>query len=620
MVRLAVPHFLTVTILLIALVTPGELRAIAQVPIDSARLGATSSGPLRVFESRIMHFGSELIPSPRSTISLRLKPNTHAEVDLHTQLSASEGTISFWVHPLWEKDDHASHTFLSLAWNEPKKSYLAITLGWWEPHGSNRLYFIVSNQEYAHCSAPYQLGRESWSMVTAVWKAGSKGYCKLFVNGRKVAEEKNDFKGKYLSRGPLFLGSDKGTTQARGRSADALLEDLLLYGHPFTEEESKAAYEAQEKDLEGATVRKWKWLDSGLIFPNQTAQTRMGEVLESRVIFDEDMHWAVSKNNADKILSRVKEAGFNVFVPCVWHGNGTYYPTVLTDPDPKLANVISEYDPLTYLIEKAHSLGIEVHPWFTVMRRENSRYPDFFGEGVPDGSYDVHNQEFRKFIIDLMVDVVRRYNVEGVNLDYIRAMGLCTSDSCRADYNRETGRNFWTDYSLRAILGPARNRLEQWQDQAVRDIVDTFSRRAKEINPDLIISVDGHPKPKTEHRPLEGRNEIDWINDGLIDVVFAMDYRETIDYETINAVRKDLRRPERLIVLFGNYDRLSKTSPAVPRRGNLVAKYASYAQHQWPSSGVGFYIYGQMTDEQVAALRAGPFKYDAKPAWGRSQR
>lgn len=62
------------------------------------------------------------------------------------------------------------------------------------------------------------------------------------------------------------------------------------------------------------------------------------------------------------------------------------------------------------------------------------------------------------------------------------------------------------------------------------------------------------------------------MNDGLVDVVFAMDYRETIDYEIVNAVRKVLRRPGGLIVLFGNYDRLNNTAPAIPRKGILVAK------------------------------------------------
>lgn len=602
----------------IAIVT--ELGGIAQAANSQMRLDSTSVGAQHVLERGINHFGSEIIRTQRSSNSLRLKAGTYAEALVGTQIKASGGTISFWVYPLWQKDDPTSHTFVSLPWNDPKKSYLAISFGWWEPQGNNRLYFIVSNQESIHCSVPYEFERDAWTMITVVWESGTNGYCKLFVNGEKVATQEQSFVGSYFGRGSLYLGTDKGTTQVSGRSANALLDELLLYSRPFSEEEARRSYEEQEKDLEGATARKWRWLDEGLAIQGPLTRAKGGEVLESRVIFDEDMHWAVSKESADNILSRVKAAGFNVFIPCVWHGNGTYYPTVLTSPDLKLADVIAKYDPLEYLIRRAHALGIEVHPWFTVMRRENSHYPNFFGEGVPDGAYDVHNQEFRKFIVDLMVDLVHRYNVEGVNLDYIRAMGLCTSDSCRADYNRQTGRNFWTDYSLRAILGPARNRLEQWQDQAVRDIVDTFSRRAKEVNPDLIISVDGHPKSRTEHRPLEGRHEIGWMNDGLIDVVFAMDYRETIDYEQINAVRRNLHRPERLIVLFGNYDRRSATAPAVPRPGILVAKYASYAQHQWPSSGVGFYIYGQMTDEQIAALRGGPFKDVAIPAWRRSQR
>lgn len=608
-------HFLAVALLASSLASLGNSTEVAQATVRAEQPGSTSIRVHHLLETGVKHFGSELIPSQRSRNSLRLKPGTHAEVEQAMPLTGTGGTISFWVYPLWGNDDRASHTFVSLAWNEPRKSYLAVTLGWWEPQGNNRLYFIVSNQESAHCSTPYQLEREVWTMVTVVWKAGVDGYCKLFVNGEKIAAQELSFTGKYASKGPLYLGSDKGTTQANGRSADGLLDDLINSGHPFSEEEVRATYHAQERDLEGATARKWRWLDEGLTIPYHPSRAGTGEVLESRVMFDEDMHWAVSKQNADKILSRLKEAGFNVYVPCVWHGNGTFYPTSLAEPHPKLVSVVSAYDPLAYLIEKAHSLGIEVHPWFTVMRRENTRYPIFFGVGVPDGSHDVHNQEFRKFIVDLMVDVVQRYHVDGVNLDYIRAMGLCTSDFCRENYSRVTGANFWSDYYMRGILGPARSRIEHWQDAAVRDIVSTFSQRAKAIKPDIVISMDGHPKPKTEHRPLEGRDEIGWMNDGLVDVVFAMDYRETIDYHTIDAVRRDLHRPEGLIVLFGNYGRLNNAAPAVPRKGVLVAKYASYAQRRWPSSGVGFYIYGQMTDEQAAALRRGPFKEDALPAW-----
>jgi uncharacterized lipoprotein YddW (UPF0748 family) len=592
-----------------------ESSTTAQAASNQVRLDSTSVGAQRALGGGIKHFGSEIIQTQRSGNSLRLRPGAYAEVGVGAQLQAAGGTISFWVYPLWQEDDHMSHTFVSLAWNDPKKSYLAITFGWWEPQGRNRLYFIVSNQEFIHCSLPYEFERAAWTMVTAVWKSGANGYCKLFINGGRVAIQDRSFVGNYAGLNPLYLGSDKGTTQVSGRSADALLDELLLYPRPFSEKEARRAYEEQEKDQEGATARKWRWLDEGLAIQRPLVRSTEGGVLESRVMFDEDMHWAVSRENADNILSRVKAAGLNVYVPCVWHGNGAYYPTSVAELDPKLAAIVSAHDPLAYLIQKAHSLGIEVHPWFTVMRRENALRPSFFGDGVPDGAYDVHNPEFRKFIVDLMLDLVRRYDVDGVNLDYIRAMGICTSDSCQDDYRRLTGERFWADYYLRGIGGPARNRLEQWQDRAVREIVATFSTRAREIKPNLLISVDGHPKPHTEVRPLEGRNEVAWLNEGLVDVVFAMDYRETIDYRTIDAVRKDLLRPEQLMVLFGNYDRLDKTAPAVPRTGVLVAKYASYAQRRWSSLGVGFYIYAQMSDDQVFALRNGPFKETAVPSW-----
>lgn len=608
-------YSLAMVILVLSVAVLAELSGMAQAASNPVRPDSTSVDAQRVLERGIQHFGSEFIRTQRSGNSLRLRPEAYAEVGVGRQLKAAGGTISFWVYPLWKEDDRTSHTFVSLAWNDPKKSYLAISLGWWEPQGHNRLYFIVSNQESIHCSVPYEFERDAWTMVTAVWKAGANGNCKLFINGGKVATRDQSFVGDYSGLAPLYLGSDRGTTQVSGRSANALLDELLLYSRPFSEEEAKRAYEEQEKDQEGATARKWRWLDEGLAIQRPLVRSRGGEVQESRVMFDEDMHWAVSKESADAILNRVKAAGFNVYIPCVWHGNGAYYPTTLAEPDPKLAGVVSGYDPLAYLIQKAHSLGIEVHPWFTVMRRESALRPSFFGDGVPDGAYDVHNPEFRTFIVDLMVDLVRRYDVDGVNLDYIRAMGLCTSDSCQDDYRRLTGVSLWTDYYLRGIVGPARSRLEQWQDSAVREIVHAFSTRAREIKPNLLVSVDGHPKPNTESRPLEGRDEVGWLNEGLIDVVFAMDYRETIDYKTIDAVRKDLRRPEQLIVLFGNYDRLHKTAPAVPRKGVLVAKYASYAQRRWSSLGIGFYIYAQMSDDQVSALRGGPFKEEAVPSW-----
>src|SRR3569833_3444838 len=103
-------------------------------------------------------------------------------------------------------------------------------------------------------------------------------------------------------------------------------------------------------------------------------------------------------------------------------------------------------------------------------------------------------------------------------------MGRCASSECAADYNRRTGGTLAADLEGQYVYGPARARLEQWQDGAVKDIVSRISTQARQIKPNVVISIDGHATSADKARPLEGRDELDWTNSGLINVIFNMDY------------------------------------------------------------------------------------------------
>ena len=539
--------------------------------------------------------------------------NAWAEVNTGTNLSTHGGTLVMWVKPGWTAGDD-SHPLATVGWKDQRNGYLALTQGWWEPLGANRLYFIINNQDGMHCSAPYQLMSDTWNMVAAVWHNGQNGYCRLFVNGEKIAEYQGPFQGDYVPVGPLYLGSERGATDQRGRTTKADFAALRLFDGPLLDTEIHDLF------LQTAPT----YHVSMVVPPRLQARYEMvytprrdanGTLLESRAMFDEDMHWAYSTAQADAILQRVKAAGFNVYVPCIYHGGGSWYPTDLLAPDPKLAERLKQQpDPLAYLIEKAHSMGIEVHPWFTVMYRGNDLYPQFAGEGTPEGAYNAHNEAFRTFIVNLMLDVVKRYDVDGINLDYIRTMGICTSSECAADYNRRTGGTLAADLEGQYVYGPARARLEQWQDGAVKDIVSRFSTQARQIKPNVVISIDGHATSADIARPLEGRDELDWANSGLINVIFNMDYARDFDMINADKVRTLLAVPDRLMILFGNYDQRSG-DPAISREGELVTAYAEYSQRKWPGSGMAFYIYWMLNDDQSQALRAGPFKETARPYW-----
>src|SRR3569623_2407866 len=127
------------------------------------------------------------------------------------------------------------------------------------------------------------------------------------------------------------------------------------------------------------------WVQARQALPYQPRRDANGTLLESRVMLDEDMHWAYSPAEADAILKRIKAAGFNVYIPCIYHGGGSWYPTKLLAPDAKLAARLKQQpDPLAYLIEKAHSMGIEVNPWITVTIRAGNFHPQIADEGPPE--------------------------------------------------------------------------------------------------------------------------------------------------------------------------------------------------------------------------------------------
>lgn len=544
---------------------------------------------------------------------VRTANNAWAELDAARRISSRAGSLTVWVKPLWAQGE-GSHPLVSLRWQGKPDNYFALSQGWWEPLGAARLYLIVANQAEMFCSAPTQLQAGSWNMVTAVWRSGTDGYCRIFLNGELVGESRGSFPESYTPVGPLYLGSERGAADQRGRSTKADFAGMRLSSSELTQTQVSDLYR-QEAPRYGLSSVLPAWVQARHTLPYQPRRDADGMLLESRVMFDEDLHWARSTSDADAILKRLKAAGFNVYVPCIYHGGGSWYPTSLLPPEVTLAERLKQQpDPLAYLIQKAHSMGIEVHPWFTVMYRGIDLYPQFFDDGTPPGAYNAHNEAFRTFIVNLMLDVVKRYDVDGINLDYIRTMGICTSAACAEDYARVTGGNLTVDMLGRYVLGAPRSRIEQWQDAAVKDIVARFSTQARQIKPRLIISVDGHPPPSGTPRALEGRNEVDWVKSGLVDTIFKMDYARDIDVTGTDAVKRELAVPERLVTLFGNYNQLER-QPKTPRDGALIAAYAEYAQRKWPGSGMAFYIYELMSDAQVQALRAGPFKEPARPYW-----
>jgi len=559
--------------------------------------------------------GGKIIPDGISGGALQLRKGEYLAFDAKTILKSDEGTIAFWVRPHWSYYDNldgnlVSHTFVSFS--RAGSGYFVVSDGWWEPAGSIYTYLVSDSQDRLHASTTHLYRRGEWVHVVCVWKSGVLGYVRLYMNGLLVADRNRSSRPAGVSnKGQLFLGCDKGTSLAQNRWADSDIDELAFFNRVLSAEEIRKVYQKQNP--------LWRtddsWMQGVLSMPYSPIKNSKGIILETRAIFDEGTGWMTAKG-ASEVIRRIKKAGFNVFVPCIWHGAGTRYPS--TTVLPETGRRFSGFDPLSNLIKEAHANGIEVHPWFTIALRQREFYREYYDVETPAKSFDIHRKDLRKFITDLVLDVVRRYDIQGINLDYIRAMGVCTCPYCVREYWRQFGRDLLADIKKKDSKGGLEPHLQRWQDEAVEAIVRDVALQSKKIRPNMVLSVDGGPIPSFLSPSLEGRQEVRWANAGLVDVIYNMDYQARPDFERYEIVRRELKTPSSIISLLGNCEK-TDTGRVVSRDPESLAKLVSLVQRKY-SGSVAVYLYSQLSDSQIEKLHSGPFKLKSRPFGSKNTR
>jgi len=319
-----------------------------------------------------------------------------------------------------------------------------------------------------------------------------------------------------------------------------------------------------------------------------------GTVRETRAL------WLHDKDTADAgaigaLVAQAAEAGLNVLIPCIFLRNDL---VARTDVPPFSEPGEEDFDRLAYLIERAHSAGLEVHPWFCVTYRDAAFREAFPGVDMvnEDGSVrkygaDVHRPEYRDLVVDVMVGVARDYDVDGIHLDYIRSMGRCYCERCREEFAAAYGHP----------LGDATDEeWSDWQKQAVGDIVRRTSEGVRAVRPDAILSAAVFSVPA--YGAEQGQAPATWHKDGWVDVVIPMDYEvQTLSVRsTERQFLAALGSPDGLVTGLCLYDVVN---------GSVVSRPAERVEEQSAtvrSLGIpGYCLFARayMDDAIVAMLR-----------------
>ena len=244
-----------------------------------------------------------------------------------------------------------------------------------------------------------------------------------------------------------------------------------------------------------------------------------------------------SNTHIAQAMDALADANFNVVYVDVWRFGFPYfksevfhkYTGLYTDP------AVGNRDILAEMIAEGHRAGLEVDAWFEAGFMATQGYnqhmyqakPKWFAKdrggnvplyGAGGMSLSHTHPEAQQFLIDLSQEVIRKYDVDGIEFDRVRYPGLdCGYDSTTvALYKAEHDGN-----------EPPQNISDsgwiRWRADKLTEFVGAFYDSMKVVNPDIIVS--NAPLPWGYEQFCQ--DWVPWANNGYLDVVQVQMYNST---------------------------------------------------------------------------------------------
>jgi uncharacterized lipoprotein YddW (UPF0748 family) len=249
--------------------------------------------------------------------------------------------------------------------------------------------------------------------------------------------------------------------------------------------------------------------------------------LTSPAQIDDVINDALS-NNQNEILAEVRYRADALYIP-------NKFNSQFNNPEPR-SNILpdNDFDPLGYLLDKAHENGIYVQAWISVLcatqtswdlLRSNYIYvnhPDWiltdtYGRKMNGRNYmgnfiDPGILEARSHLVNVMLDIVANYPaLDGIHLDYIRYPAIQFGHSSES-LNR-----------YRTTIQDTAMTWNDWRILQVTDLIREFRGKALQLNPRLLITAAVFADTY-EAKVHLAQDWIQWLQDGIIDRAYPMAY------------------------------------------------------------------------------------------------
>jgi len=221
----------------------------------------------------------------------------------------------------------------------------------------------------------------------------------------------------------------------------------------------------------------------------------------------------------------------DIFPNIVWPGAAHYASDVV----PRSATFKTHGDQLAKCVEAAHRRGLKVHAWKVSWNLAGAS-PQFVNSMKKAGRLQVSDkgktvnwlcpssEENLKFEKDSVREIVRKYRVDGLHLDYIRFPDshTCFCGRCREGFEKWSGRKV-KDWPADALWGKRRRPYRRWRASLITRLVRDVSAVARRASGDIKVSAAVYGKYPLCVDSI-GQDWGSWLAEGYADFVVPMNY------------------------------------------------------------------------------------------------
>lgn len=275
-------------------------------------------------------------------------------------------------------------------------------------------------------------------------------------------------------------------------------------------------------------------------------------------------------------LGDIRTANCNAVVPQVRRRADVCYPSAMGEP--YMSGLTpSNFNALQAVIDAAHDTTggkkrIEVHCWLVAFRtgtgtvyaqHSNPSDPDNYwmtcdsnGAESEDKTIDPGHPKAQEYIVNVIMDMVNNYDIDGIHFDYIRFTNTTQG------YNPTSVARFNARYGRTGLPPSGDAQFKQWRRDQITAVVRKVYAKIQEAKPWVKLSgsfICSTPSPKASTRAEFQKSSAylvysdwdSWIQEGIIDFAAPMVYfnmtTRTQDYINWINFQKD-RKGNRLMV------------------------------------------------------------------------